>query len=344
MHFVCTVVFVIALTVGGLKHASAQGDVTVPTLDEVLQAIGFSAKDKQALLAGKIISKDLKQVQEKEIVAAAAMRLPVPLSKIEDIYGHGGGVKADPDNIGFGILKTPFDESDWENVGFNPAEKDEINRIISAKPGSDLNLSAQEFATLRETLGGVKADQPEAAVAVSKAYRNILIGRFNSYLEKGLNGIAPYDRGSGKTSSPADEIRAAWEVENHFMEGHFPTFVRAFSAYPESQPPEISHEIHWRKQRVEGRPAFILEHSRLQTGENYILATNIQFFVGHTYNSQVVVWLLLPYEGDTLVFAANSTSTDAIAGLFSGIASSVGQDRMKAEIKSYFESARKLAK
>lgn len=257
---------------------------------------------------------------------------------------HRGGVKADPDNIGFGILKTPFDESDWKNVEFDPAEKDEINRIISAEPGSELNLSAQQFGALHESLGGVKADQPEAANAVSRAYRNILIGRFNSYLEKGLNGIAPYDRGNGKTSSPAEEIRAAWEVENHFMEAHFPAFVRAFSSYPEGQPPEIRHEFRWRKQRVEGRPAFILEHSRLQAGEGYILSTNTQFFVGHTYNSQVVAWLLLPYEGDTLVFAANSTSTDAIAGLFSGIASSVGQDRMKAEIKSYFESARKLAK
>ncbi len=344
MRFVCAVVFVIALTGGGTKHASAQGDVTVPTVDDVIQAIGFTAEDKQALLAGKVISNDLKQAQEKEIVAAAAMRLPVPLDKIEEIYGHGGGIKADPDNIAFGILTTPFDENDWNNVGFDPAEKDEIKQILSAKPGSDLNLSEQEFATLRESLGGVRADQPGAADSVSKAYRNILIGRFNSYLAKGLNGIAPYDRGGVKTSSPAEEIRTAWEVENNFMEAHFPTFVRAFSAYPESQPPEITHEIRWRKQRVEGRPAFILEHSRLQTGEGYVLSTNVQFFVGHTYNSQVVVWLLLPYEGDTLVFVANSTSTDAIAGLFSGIASSVGQDRMKAGIKSYFESARQLAK
>jgi len=344
MRFVCTVVVVFAVTAGGLKHASAQGDVTVPTVDDVIEAIGFSAEDKQSLVAGKIISKDLKQAQEKEIIAAAAMLLPVPLDRIEEIYGHGGGVKADPDNIGFGILKTPFDESDWKNVGFDPAEKDEIKRIISAKPGSDLNLSTQEFATLHDSLKGVKANQFEAVDAVSEAYRNILIGRFNSYLEKGLNGIAPYDRGNGKTSSPAEEIRTAWEAENDFMEGHFPAFVRAYSAYPESQPPEIKHELYWRKQRVEGRPAFILEHSRLQTGEGYVLSTNTQFFVGHTYNSQVVVWLLLPYEGDTLVFVANSTSTDAIAGLFSGIASSVGQDRMKAEIKSYFKSARKLAK
>jgi hypothetical protein len=343
MRIVFVIVLFVALS-GGFRYASAQGDVTVPTVDEILQAIGFNAKDKQALLSGKIISRDLKQLQEKEIVAAAAMRLPVPLDRVEKIYGHGTDIEVVSRNIGFGSLKTPFDDGDWKNMGFDPAERDEINRIVSAKPGSTLNLSSQEFATLRDSLGGVNAGRPEAADAVSEAYRNTLIGRFNSYLEKGLNGIAPYDRGNGKASFPADEIRTAWEVGNNFMKGYFPAFVRAFSAYPESQPPEIMHEFYWRKQRVEGRPAFILEHSRVQTGENYLLSTNTQFFVGHTYNSQVIVWLLLPYEGETLAFAAYSTSTDAIAGFFSGIASAIGQHRMKAGIKSYFESAREVAK
>ena len=340
MKYVFSFVLFVALTVGGLKSGAAQESVTVPTADDVINAIGFSGEQKAALLAGKIVTKDLKQMQKKEIVAAAAMRIPVPLDKIDAVYQEGSTIRADPDNIGFGSLKATFDENDWKNVRFDPDEKSEIKRILKAKPGSNLNLSAEEISKLSERLNGVKADQSDV---VSSAYREILIGRFKAYLQDGLNGIAPYDRGKAEAASPAEEIRTAWEIENDFLEGHFPGFVRAFSDYPANQPPEIKHEYHWRKQKVEGRPAFILEHEMLQRGEGYILGAGAQFFVGHTYNSQVVVWLLLPHENDTLVFHANSTSTDAIAGFFSGVASSVGQDRMKESISTYFDALQKKA-
>jgi hypothetical protein len=149
------------------------------------------------------------------------MILPVQLDKIFEIYGEGRGLKIDPSIIAYGSLSVPFNEADWAKVGFNTSEKEEIEKLLEAEPGLDINLSAEELEKLKNKAKGREADDPETVKAVSKAYREILIGRFNSYLEQGLEGIMPYGRGGGETASPADELRTAWDVENGFMASHY---------------------------------------------------------------------------------------------------------------------------
>ena len=334
-------IFALALVLVSARPGAEAAEVTVPSVDEVIESIGFSAEDKQALLAGEIVSKDLDRVGEKEIIAAVAMRLPVPFAKIGDVYPAGSDIEIDSRNIGYSLVGVPPKDDEWAKLAFNDSEKKELKEILSAKPGDDLNLSAEEFALLGERLGGVKADQEGAAAAVSDAYREILMARFAAYLERGLDGIAPYARRGSKTVSPAEEIRLVWSTEDDFFRTHFPALEKAFLTFPEFQPDEIENEYAWRKQTVQERPTFILQHSQQQRGDGYIVWVSKQFFVGHTYNSQVTGGLFLPFEEASIVFYFNSTSTDKIAGFFSGVASSVGQSRMNAGIKRYFESARK---
>ena len=330
-------VIMLTLIVG--KPVSAAGG-KVPTVGEVMKATGYTDQDREALFAGKIISKDLKRVSDTQLIAAAAMIFPVQLDKIFEIYGEGRGLKIDPSIIAYGYLSVPFNEADWAKVGFDASEKEEIEKLLEAEPGLDINLSAEELEKLKNKAKGRDADDPEIIKAVSKAYKEILIGRFNSYIEQGLDGIMSYDRGDGETASPAEELRTAWDVENGFMASHFPRFTQAVSGYPKGQSPGITNEFYWIKQEIEGRPTFILNHYTLQKGPDFIASSKRQFFVGHTYNSQQTVSLLLPVQQGTAVFHANSTSTEHIAGFFGGIAVEVGQDRIKDEIEAYLKAAR----
>ena len=55
---------------------------------------------------------------------------------------------------------------------------------------------------MRNRLSQVTADQPRASDAVSEVYADILAGRYHAYLERGLEGMAPYVRGRNRTTSP----------------------------------------------------------------------------------------------------------------------------------------------
>ncbi|MDJ0945585.1 MAG: hypothetical protein QNJ30_19125 [Kiloniellales bacterium] len=334
-------IIALAFVLVAARPGAAAAEGKVPTIDEVMQAIGFTAEDEKALLAGEIVSHDLDRVGEKEIIAAVAMRLPVPLAKFEAAYPAGSDIELDANNLSFSLLGAPPKDGEWAKLAFDGGDKDELGKILRAKPGDDLNLSAEEFAQLGERLSAVSADQDGAAAAVSEAYRDLMKARFAAYLERGLDGVAAYDRGGGKAVSPAEEIRMTWRADDDFFETYFPALNRAFLSFPQDQPAEVENEFAWRKQKVEGRPAFILQHNQMQRGEDYIVWASKQFFVGHTYNSQVTGGLVLPVEEGSIVFYFNSTSTDKIAGFFSGVASSVGQSRMNDSIKSYFDSARK---
>jgi len=337
----CRVAMGLALMLVGASPDAVAADVKVPSAEEVIESIGFTAEDKKALLAGEIVSRDLDRVGEKEIIAAVAMRLPVSLAKIDEVYPAGSDIEIDRNNLGYSLLGAPPKDGEWADLAFDDSEKEELKNMLGAKPGEDLNLSAEEFAQLSDRLSGVAADQDGAAAAVSDAYRDLMKARFAAYLERGLDGVAPYDRGDGNTVSPAEEIRSVWGTDDEFFGTYFPALNKAYLSFPKDRPDEIENEFAWRKQEVEGRPAFILQHSQIQKSEGYHVWASKQFFVGHTYNSQVTAGLFLPYEEGSILFYFNSTSTDKIAGFFSGVASSVGQSRMNESIKRYFDAARK---
>ena len=80
----------------------------------------------------------------------------------------------------------------------------EARRYLDAEPGWELSLSTEEIATLR-------ALEPPAGgevAAVEGALRSIFADRVRSYSERGLVGIAPFDRGDGTTSSVGSDLES----------------------------------------------------------------------------------------------------------------------------------------
>ncbi len=125
------------------------------------------------------------------------------------------------------------------------------------------------------------------------------------------------------------------------MDEFFPGFGKALGEFPNGQSPEISSDFYWIKRYVEGRPAFILAHQMVRSGEDYVLLSQRQYFVGHTYQSLQVVAVALPTEKGSAVFYVNSAYTDKITGFFNGLAQSIGQSRTKEDLTKYFGDVRK---
>lgn len=314
----------------------AQSEAQPLTVEEVGQILGYSESDVEKLRAGEVIAKDLERVREDQLKASVAMVIDAPLSSIAQGLKEARYLRLGSSTLGFAELSVPVNQAEWQEVGFTSDEDDEVKKLAKAKPGSDFNLSSEEFALLNERLGGERD-----AEAASAAYRDILIGRFNAYLEKGLAGVADYDRGGGgDTSSPADEIRADEQEAAKDLASRYPEFMDAVTKFPGGQSETIANRFFWKKVMVEGRPTFVLIHQTIDEGSNYLLVSARQFFVGHTYNSLQAFSLAVEEDGRTYVFQANTTATDQITGFFSGIAKKVGQPRIRESLTNFFDEAR----
>lgn len=330
-------IVLLAVTALGLIFPyRADGQTQVPTIDETLDALDFDAEEKKAFHAGRIVSKDLKEIMETELVAAVSMIMPVSLERVcKEVLGTPSAARG-TNVIAHGVVTRPAKEADWEELAYAADETDEARLLTKAQPGKEFNLSEEEFEVLAAKLGDVKKGDANALTKVSAAYRSILLDRFRLYSKGGIEAIQPYARERNETTSPGAELVAAFKEAEPFLLRYFPDFAAALAGFPESAVAGISHRFSWLKRRLQDRPAFILLHETYTGDAHYCLLSERQYFVGHSYNSLSAITLMLPFDDSTAIFYVNSTRTDRITGFLGSVGRSVGQDRLRAALERHF--------
>jgi len=319
--------------------AGAPPAAAAPNFDTVLSQLGYTPEDKAALLQGGIVAKDLRRTGDNQLVAAVAVLLKTPLAALAENARMGLNIERDEAVTAFGRLDGASGAGQFSAASYLEADWREVERLAAAPADGTFNLSKAELEGLREALKAMPSGRAAAAERASRAYQAVLAGRYQAYLESGLDGIGDYE--AGPRLKPADDLRGALAQATPFLEKFFPDFASALSGFPAVQAAGITNNFYWMKRDVEGRPAFILAHQMVQAGSDFALLSQRQYFVGHTYQSLQVIALALPLEEQTAVFYVNSAYTDKITGFFSGVAESVGQSRTKENLIEYFNQARK---
>ena len=310
--------------------ASAQTPV-VPTPDEVGKALGFTEAEIGRIKGGEIITKDLKEGSDKELAGVLAVFLDRPVKELVDLILLGRELETDKSMLAFRVW-TPDASADevFADAGLAATETAEAKKFASASPGATLNLSAAEIAQFQHV-------QPEPD-AVNVPLRALLKARYEAYRKSGLKGITPYAREGGKESSPASELTLALNETKAVARRQ--DFFEALLNYPADALPGTEERFYWFKHTVEDRPTFILAHRTELRGENAALLTEEQFYVGHSYNSNVIAGGLLEVQGGTLVFYVNRTFTDQVAGMGSGMKHGIGRGQMLSQIAENLQHIR----
>ena len=102
---------------------------------------------------------------------------------------------------------------------------DEARTLSAAKAGDALNLSAGEVAAFTGAPGG-----PDA---ILEALRKMPLARYQAYRTSGLAGIAPYDRGGGRTTDHAADLRRASEASAG-LKKYLPASQAVLLGYPKA--------------------------------------------------------------------------------------------------------------
>ena len=336
----------IALGVGFALPAGAIAAAgPTPTFDEVMTYLHFDAAERARVMRGEIVGKDFREHDEKEISVAVVTRIATPLPRLAEEIRKGELLHADQEVLDFRASApgTPLEET-FRNAGYTSKEGEEVRRLLAALPGSTFNLSAAELDRLRAARtrfpGGDCDRKPACAGELSGLYRGMLQERLARYQADGLNGVAPYDRGSGKKVLPAEELRHAAE-DAELIRRAFPEFYRAFTEFPQEQREKYDSQFLWIKRRVQGRPAFALAHRLSDVRPDVALFAERQFYVGTSYNSLQTFVGLLPDGDRTILVYTNRTFTDQVAGFGSNVRHSVGRSKLMEAVTRIFETLRR---
>ncbi len=307
------------------------------TAAQIADGMGLSAGDKKKLAAGEIVSTDVEESNEKELAAALALVVPAALDEIAASITKGTTLDANSAILAHGeIDPAQVDEAAFAGVTLPDSE---VAALLDAEPGSEFNLSTEEFAVFEDLGKQYKPGDAGAADAVNAAYRQMLAGRMQAYLASGLEGIAPYDRG-GDSSSPADDLKAGLEAAT-LLEQFAPQMYQAFLAYPDQAVSDVQHQFHWSQQEADDRPVTILTHRMLQQRPDVLVLLSRDYYVGHSFNASQAVAGALPVDGGTAIFYGNRTSTDQVAGFGGSLKRKIGGGMMRDSLIATLKEVRK---
>src|SRR5215813_6267149 len=239
---------------GPLPEASA-----LPAPDEILQEFQISDSDRRKIREGEIVTWTATEGSDRELALGMALLVKTKAENLTSLFREAAtfmNIKVITafgkiGNTGFGMIGNEGTLTDFAGVTLAPDGEKEARRYLEAEPGDDLNLDAKEMAAFR----ALKAASKDGAVPIQKVetlIREGLLARYQAYHAKGLAGIAPYARKSGRQTLASDELSIA-TTQSKLMAKYLPSVYNALLNYPAikfKEADEIEEQFFWVKIEV----------------------------------------------------------------------------------------------
>ena len=303
-----------------------------PSADQVLTDSGLGADDKQGVLSGQFVNVSVGAVSERDLAFSIAFLVKTPPESLSKQIVAGEMVTADAQVKAYGALSSAGSLADFAKLSIT---SDEAKALTSAQAGDALNLSAPEIAAFKALAGGTTQ-------AVQDQLRRMLLARYQAYRASGLAGIAPYDRGSGRTADPASDLRKASQA-THGLQKYLPAFQKVLVNYPQATLPGMQQNFFWMKSLIEGKITYILTHVLVASDGAARAVVRREYYASTAYNAEQSVAGFLPVQGGTVVVSTSHAFTDQVAGFGGSVKRNIGSKIMASKMKEIFEAGRDKA-
>jgi hypothetical protein len=322
-RFHCAILFACTLAISLLVSA-VRAEVTA---DVFITGLDVSADDVERLEDGEVLAFSGADYEntDRELAADSMVLVHTDLEAVHEALVEETTVLPGKLIIESAVI---HDISDFDGVSFAPGDIAEVDKFLRLKPGKDYNFSEQEYSGLGAKLGEYRsADEATRSKAASDAMRDILIGRYQEYRARGLDGIASYKRSKRKAVDVGHELQMTTDAFKAFAD-EFPEFVKTAVAYPDGAEC-CEHYFRWLKVKIGKRPTFALAHTIVQRTEDFVLLNERHFYVGHTLNSAQITLAWVPYGEGTYLGLGVSANADILDSTLGKMLRPVG--RKKAE-------------
>jgi hypothetical protein len=301
----------------------------LPSAEQVLSDMHLSAGDRQRVLGGEFVTADVPAVSDRDLSFAIAFLVKTAPDALGKQVMSGNLVTADAQVQTWGELKGGGSLAEFARLKIT---SDEARALSAAKAGDAFNLSTAEIAAFSGATGG-----PEA---VLQQLQKMLLARHQAYRTSGLAGIAAYDRGGGRTTDHAADLRKASEATAG-LKKYLSAVQAVLLGYPKATAPQMRESFFWVKSIIEGKATYILTHLlAAPDGDAYALVRR-QYYASTNYNGEQSVAGFLPVPDGTVVVLASHAFTDQVTGFGGSMKRSIGSSVMARKMREIFEAGRK---
>ncbi|HXJ34591.1 MAG TPA: hypothetical protein VMS22_11220 [Candidatus Eisenbacteria bacterium] len=324
-------VFVGALVVLTPRIMMATGGFTV---DRVTADINLPTDAVTRLRHGEMVHSDTEESSDRELGVGLTFLVQQPLAEVVKAFRTAIDLKADPQLSASAVIRGPGAPADFTSLVLEPDGAAEASRYLAASPGETLNLSRDEI----RAFNALASAGDDVKRRVEEELRLLLLARYQSYLQRGLGGMAAYERRDGPFE-PSGELRRASEAAL-LLEQHAPALQHVLLAYPVGKPPGLEEHFYWLRYDLDGRPNYTLRHRlAMPIGEIFVTADR-EFYVSHGYNTSQAFAGLIPVPEGTMVVYRSRVSTDQVAGFGSSVKKGIGRSVMSRQLTDIFERSR----
>jgi hypothetical protein len=300
-----------------------------PSAEQVLTDAGLSAGDRQSVMGGQFVNVSAQGVSERDLAFAIAFLVKTPPETLAKQIVAGELVTADEQVKAYGEISGEGSLADFAKLTLTG---DEAKALAGAKAGDKLNLSASEIAAFRAIAGG-------AGQAVQEQLRRMLLARYQAYRASGLAGIAAYDRGGGRTSDPASDLRKASQATKG-LQKYLPAFRKVLLDYPQAALPGLQERFFWTKSLIQGEMTYVLNHVLVAADGAARVVARRQYYVSTGYNAEQSVAGFLPVQGGTVAITTSHAFSEQVTGMGGSVKRGIGSKIMASKMKDIYEAAR----
>ena len=305
----------------------------MPSSQAILEQLAVNQQDLKRLDQGDIVLFNVESSGEMELTSGVVIYLPTTPAQVSGLFKKDSLASIDPLVISAGFIPLQANQEAFKRFSVK-AGSDEEAEFLEATPGSQFNLSTQEFDLIRTQ----ESNQPDRA---SKLYRQILWQRWQSYRKNGIKGIAPYDRGNNTLVNPGVDLQTAG-LEHDLLKPYFPELFNAWLNYPDMPLPKgVEDFYNWSNRLVQSRATAILTHRLMLSEAQGELILIRQFYAGHSFNANQLTIICLPYKQGSLVFYTNRTFTDQVSGFGSALKHLIGDNMAQSQVTNLLKIMQK---
>jgi hypothetical protein len=318
-------------------------------LEGIVEYLGFDGSDVDDLLDGDVIQldEDLEEGSDKQMAVGVAVLLPTTLAKTAAFLRGDRSFEIGDTDVAYQRLSDPPVAADFAGIRFTRTESDEVEELLEVEPGATFNLSSARIRQFGRLGRHMRGRNPEKDATVREAaavgLREMLLDRCTAYRTGGVQAIEAYDRGDGVRVSPGAELAMALS-EDLAQDARLASLVGGFQQavvrYPTAPPKGVESDFYWIKTQVADRPCFILTHRMFASNHRVALVAERQIYVGHSYNSLLVVIAAIPTPQGILLYYRNRVFTDQVAGRIGSAKKVIGRRRQRNAVVDYLEAIR----
>ncbi|KAL3898068.1 MAG: hypothetical protein SGARI_006770 [Bacillariaceae sp.] len=184
---------------------------------------------------------------------------------------------------------------------------------------------------------------------VEETLQTVLQQRLEAYQQRGLEGIAPYERKGGKEYYPGKELKEVTE-QLSVLKKMSPDFCKYMVDYPQNKPDGVEDTFGWINFNINDAPTIALFHkSYLKISEHTAAMCFRHFYVSQGHNSvQNVGGCFAVQVGGgkkrAMMINSSRTSTDQVAGFGGAAKKTMGARVMGGRLKANYEAYLKVLK